>query len=195
MLNPNANQELINYVSTNRGFATKKIVENLKVSGKLIVLSKTPTGGDFSCHRLRDNGTIGLSLAISCATEQDAWIMAAISLCKIHPGMVIMTSREFGSVWTANVLCPDGSLGMLEKRNRFEIRKMNSGFHIFHMTKRYLPGCDPEDSSQNYFGEIFSTIGQAADYIGRYISDYERAESEYRAEALEWQREQERDCV
>lgn len=165
-------------------------ISRLKASGRVAVrLSTSPGfGAGFYAYRLRENGSEGEFLGTS-ATEDKAWLSAAIRLAEYKPGELQMTSREFGSVWTPNVLCNDGSLGMLERRTRLEIRKLQDEYAVFSINRRYLSGENPRDVYQRQEDDRFATLGQAADYVGRYIGDYAEAAADNRASAIEAQAE------
>ncbi|MEX3555318.1 MAG: hypothetical protein VB131_01385 [Burkholderia gladioli] len=165
-------------------------ISRLKASGRVAVrLSTSPGfGAGFDAYRLRENGSEGEILG-SSSTEAKAWLAAAIRLAEFKPGELQMTSREFGSVWTPNVVCKDGSLGMLERRTRLEIRKLQGEYAVFSINRRYLPGEDPCDVRQRQEDGRFVTLGQAADYVGRYIGDYAEAAADNRVSAIEAQAE------
>ncbi|WP_206146782.1 hypothetical protein [Burkholderia sp. Tr-20390] len=165
-------------------------ISRLKASGGVAVRPSTSPGfGEgFDAYRLRENGSEAEILG-SGATENEAWLSAAIRLAEYKPGVLQMTSREFGSVWTTNVLCKDGSLGILERRTRLEIRKLQDEYAVFSIYRRYLRGEDPCDVRQRQEDGRFVTLGQAADYVGRYIGDYAEAAADNRASAIEAQAE------
>lgn len=185
------------------GFATyhpaavASATQALKASGRVAVvfeaeawrLCRMPEPG-FACYHLRRDGSLGASLGTASDTEDDAWLMAAVRLAEYKPGAIVLTSREFGSSWTANVLCPDGSLGMLEERNRLEIRKVMGRYEVFFLTKSYLKGREPKDFRQHPLYVFAPTLGEAADYVGRYIGDFEGAATDDREAALEAHREE-----
>jgi len=168
-------------------------ISSLKASGRVVVRPSTSpgAGAGFYARRLRENGTEGELLTVS-TTEDDAWLSAAVCLAEYRPGEVQMTSREFGSVWTANVLCKDGSLGSLERRSRLEIRKSQGQYNVFVLERRYLRGEDPKDVRQRQEGGPFATLAEAAGYVGQYIGGYAEAAADDRAAAIEAQAESDR---
>lgn len=179
------------------GYATARedqAVAAVKASGEVAVRhDSTPgSGPGFYARRVRADGSEGLMLGVD-ATEAGAWRKAAIELAVYRPGRVEMTSREFGSTWTANVVCQDGRLGMLERRNRLEIRALDGQYAVFVLTRRYLGDEPPEDIYQRQDGGQHATLADAAGYISRYIADYEGARAEDHAAAVEAQAEQQRE--
>ena len=171
-------------------------VAAIKEAGRVAVdYDATRWGGPgFCAHWVRDDGSRGLDLCIVGATEEEAWLLVAIALAGYKPGALQMTSREFGSVGTANVLCPDGSLGFLQRRSRLEIRKLSGQYEVFVVQRRYLRGEDPRDVRQEPVGGPFLTVAEAAGFVDEYIRDYEGAEADDREAAIEAQREREREA-
>lgn len=152
-------------------------------------------GPGFCAHWVRKDGSRGLSLCIVGATEEEAWLLVAIALAGYKPGVLQMTSREFGSVWTVNVLCPDGSLGSVERRSRLEIRKLGGQYEVFVVERRYMRGEDPRDVRQQPVGGPFLTVAEAAGFVDQYIGDYEGAAADDREAAIEAERERAREAL
>lgn len=103
---------------------------------------------------------------------------------------LLMTSREFGSIWTANILCTNGALGSLEQRFRLEIHKTNGQYEVHLGQRRYTDGEPPRDGRRVPQGEPCSTLAEAATYVEEYIRGYEGAAADDRAAAFEAQLEQ-----
>ncbi|HIH2744977.1 TPA: hypothetical protein ACYLN4_000646 [Burkholderia lata] len=167
----------------------------VKEAGRVAV-AYDPTkwrGLGFYAYWVRDDGSAGLSLCSEGSTEEETWLSVAIHLAVYKPGVLQMTSREFGSILTANVLCQDGRLGILEQRSRMEIRKLGRQYEVFVVERRYLRGEDPRDVHQHPAGGPFVTVAEAAGFIDQYIGDYEGAAADDREAAIEAQRERERD--
>lgn len=182
------------------GYATtreEQAVAAVKASGRVAVRhDSTPgSGPGFYARRLRPDGSEGRSLGGVDTTEAGAWRKAAIALAIYRPGRVEMTSREFGSTWTANVVGQDGRLGTLERRSRLEIRALDGQYAVFVLQRDYLRDEPPEDVSQRQDGGLHATLADAAGYISRYIADYEGVVAEDHAAAVEAQAEQQREAV
>lgn len=150
-------------------------------------ISTPGQGFGFYAHRVRDIGSFGLTIAGPCATESDAWALAAFRLARIKVGGLVLTSREFGSRWQANTLRLDGSLGVLEWRSRLEIRWLGSAYIVVSVDRRYLEGEVPRDVEQRVVATKLSTVSSAAEFVVRYIADFEGAAADDRDAALESQ--------
>lgn len=174
--------------------AAADAIAAVKETGRVAVAyDPTQWGGlGFYAYWVREDGSAGLSLCSEGSTEAATWLSVAIHVAAYKPGVLQMTSREFGSVWTANVLCQDGSLGMLERRSRLEIRKLSGQYEVFLVERRYLRGEDPRDVHQSPQGEPFATVAEAAGFADNYIRDYEGAAADDLEAAIEAQRERER---
>lgn len=150
-------------------------------------ISTPGQGFGFYAHRVRDSGSLGLAITGPCATENGAWVLAAFRLARIKLGGLILTSREFGSRWQANTLRLDGSLGVLEWRSRLEIRWLGSAYIVVSVDRRYLEGEVPRDVEQRVVATELSTVSSAAEFVVRYIADFEGAAADDRDAALESQ--------
>ncbi|MCA8198474.1 hypothetical protein [Burkholderia vietnamiensis] len=171
-----------------------RVIAALQATGKVTVRHSSSPGDDpgFYARHKRADGSEGMLISFS-ATEADAWLSAAIKLAQYKPGELQMTSREFGTTWTANVLCKDGSLGTLQKRSRLEIRKLGDQYEAFVLTRRYLRGEDPLDVRQQQQGGPFATLADAEGYVRQYIKDYEGAAADDHIAAVEAERERVRE--
>lgn len=167
---------------------TQAIAELRHTCGVAVNPISTPGQGfGFYAHRLSDSGSVGLAITGPCATENGAWALAAFRLARIRLGGLVLTSREFGSRWQANTLRLDGSLGVLEWRSRLEIRWLRSAYIVVSVDRRYLEGEVPRDVEQRVVSEELSTVSSAAEFVVRYIADFEGAAADDRDAALEAQ--------
>ena len=172
-----------------------KAIAAIKEAGRVAVSyhSTHGCGPGFYAHWVGGDGSLGRSIGTVSPTEAEAWLSVAIRLAEYKPGVLQMTSREFGTIWTANVLCQDGSLGSLQRRSRFEIRKLSGQYEVFLLDRNYLRGKEARDVRQDPQGDSFATLTEAAGYVGQYIADYEDAAADDREAAIEAQRERERE--
>lgn len=101
-------------------------------------------------------------------------------------GVTILTSCEFGEVFSANIRHKSGNLGCMTKRNRLEIRKIDKSFQVFLIERRYdnLKEEEPKDVRLQQEG-TFENIGKAAEFVGQYISDYQGAVIDDHSDAVE----------
>ncbi|MFY4257894.1 hypothetical protein ACOTCG_09870 [Achromobacter xylosoxidans] len=167
---------------------TQEIAELRRTCKVAVNPMSTPGQGfGFYAHRVRNNGSVGLAITGACATESGAWVLAAFRLARIKLGGLILTSREFGSRWQANTLRLDGSLGVLEWRSRLEIRWLGSAYIVVSVDRRYLEGEVPRDVEQRVVATELSTVSSAAEFVVRYIADFEGAAADDRDAALESQ--------
>lgn len=167
---------------------TQAIAEWRRTCRVAVTPMSTPGQGfGFYAHRVRDSGSLGLAIAGPCATENGAWVLAAFRLARIKLGGLILTSREFGSRWQANTLRLDGSLGVLEWRSRLEIRWLGSAYIVVSVDRRYFEGEVPRDVEQRVVATELSTVSSAAEFVVRYIADFEGAAADDRDAALESQ--------
>lgn len=172
-------------------------IAELKASGEVAVVRETRpgSGAGFCAYQVRD-GRRGMGIGpVVNATEEQAWLSAALYLARFKPGVVQMTSREFGAVSTPNVLRPDGNLGVSTRRSRLEIRQLDDQYHVFRVERRYLDGDEPKDVRQEPTEQTFATLAQAAGYVGQYIADYEGAAADHFYDAVEAQRHSDRESV
>jgi hypothetical protein len=169
----------------------------MKEAGTVVVAHATTPGFGpgygYYAHRLHQDGSLGLSIGDVCQTESEAWLSVAIALAVYKPGAVQMTSREFGSTWKANVVCKDGSLGMLERRSRLEIRRVSGQYAVFSVERCYLDGEEPRDVRQLQEGQAFATLPEAAGYVEQFIAGYEGAAADDHEAAVEAQHERDRE--
>nr|BAO18895.1 hypothetical protein [Burkholderia sp. M701] len=177
------------------GAVAANAIAAVKEAGRVAVAYDPAQWGGlgFYAYWVREDGTAGLSLCSEGSTEAETWLSVAIHVAAYKPGVLQMTSREFGSVSTANVLCQDGSLGVLQRRSRLEIRKLSGQYEVFLVERRYLRGDDPRDVHQHPEGGPFAAVADAAAFIDQYIGDYEGAAADDREAAIDAQRDRERD--
>jgi len=156
-----------------------------KALGNLVVLYEAEgrIGSGFYLYRLNFHGKPGSVIGTANASEEDAWLTAAVRLAYHKPGMLQMTSREFGRTYVSNA----------ERRTRLEIRKIAGQFEVFHVECWYAEDKEPKDILQNPQDVVFATLAEAAGYVGQYIGDFEGAAIEDREAALEAHFERERE--
>jgi hypothetical protein len=160
-------------------------VDACKAGGTVAVRyeAKGHDGPGFYINRVRFDGSRGLEMGPVKATEEEAWLYAAVRLAYYKPGVLQMTSREFGPVYKSNV----------ELRQRLEIRKISGKYEVFRFECQYQDGKEPRDINQSPQDVVFATLAEAAGYVGDYIADYEGAAADDREAALEAHFERERE--
>jgi hypothetical protein len=113
------------------------------------------------------------------------------------------SSPEFGSVWTANAVLPDGRLGMSERRSHFEFRQTTAGQFEAVLAKRsyhhdggHIVGIrDLEGPAHRHAFGPFPTLADAKTYASGYIRDYTRTAAEERAHAVKYQQNEDYHAV
>lgn len=189
------NQELVDRYVSNHD--VQAAIAACKAAGQVVVSqgNSRGLGSGFYGSWTDEYGRPGLTICGPCATEDAAWTALVIQTAKFKPGVLQMTSRDFGHFRSANILCADGTLGVLERRSRLEIRKISGQYEVFLMERRHLGKEEPYDIRQHPQGRAFKSLADAAGYVGDFISDYEGAAAEERADAIEAHRERERQSV
>ena len=78
-------------------------------------------------------------------------------------GKLLETSREYGAVYTANVMLPDGRLGATERRSRFELREAEENkIEVVLRQRLYYRGDDiePKELANRFVPRSEGKFGQ-----------------------------------
>lgn len=137
-----------------------------------------------------------------CSSEEIAWQQAVERMALVKPGVTVFTSREYGNVTTANVLCSDGSIGFSHRRSRIEVRHMGCHYELFTVDRLYMRGNDSRDIWQarhecyttrsvcSFTPCIYMTQSEAEMEVAKFIDDYEGTAAEEMGYAAAVLREQ-----
>lgn len=149
----------------------------LKEAGDITVayLTHAPEYGFYACSLCRD-GSLGHPMGDAHETESEAWLSAAFRFAAYKPGVLQMTSREYGAASRGSAY-------------RMEIRRMHGQYHVFTVKSGCQHGEEPKDMWQSQDEGAFATLGQAADHVERCIAEFEGLNAEYLADAAAAQRE------
>jgi hypothetical protein len=113
-------------------------------------------------------------------------------------------SEEFGSVWTANAVMPDGRLGMAEKRSHFEFQSVNDGQYEAVLARRtYLHQDGHVVGIRDLNGKFdgprsmgsFENLDGAKEYASQFIADYKQTAREEYAHAVKYQQREDHYAV
>lgn len=110
-------------------------------------------------------------------------------------GQLVMTSADYARDGSANVVKPDGTLGMLMSHWRMEIRHVDAGYTVYAVRRQYFAGDEANARDVHHFEstpEPLADIGAAAQYVSHQIYDVLEAVAEDREAALDAQRESDR---
>jgi hypothetical protein len=102
-------------------------------------------------------------------------------------GKLLETSSEYGAVYTANVMLPDGRLGATERRSRFELREVEENkIEVVLRQRLYYRGDDiePKELANRFVPRSegkFGQLDEAQKHVEELIRGYEQtvAEEEY----------------
>lgn len=111
--------------------------------------------------------------------------------------------EEFGTVYQANVLLPDGGLGHSERRSRLEItEREDNQFDVTLLKRSYLYSggelVSEKELTQGMYGPHrfgpFPDRNPAELFSDNLIKDYNQTAAEEHAAAVEWQQEQDHEA-
>lgn len=144
-----------------------------------VVMTRQPVGNGqdgtalyaIGLPALGPNGVMG-----PFGDEDTLWFRVCVHLVLFRPGVVVLTTREFGSIARQEVL-PNGLQVLVEHRSRLEVRQAGLGFDVYWLKRRYQIGQVDQDVMQQMVSQTLETIGSAADFAWQFIGSYERPET------------------
>ena len=144
-------------------------------SGKACV-EYTATPGlppGYNCYALTEDGSRSHCIAAGLESENAAWMAAAMHFAYLRTGELVMVSREFGPLYHAALLDADGSMGMLARRHRLEVRRVDGVYEVFHVVRAPNEEGRLLDAKQTSLGIRAAELGQVLPQVARFIDEYE----------------------